>query len=1235
MHTSIKIHLLLAFACIGLFLTAILAHQAYTPQYNLGFAGRGIENHLHQKELVVAGLLDKNTVEFFKNLRKDDKNAFELIQELAHEGNISFVTYENNKPVFWSSNLIVPENSSKYQNGRSFLKEPNGYFEVFKKTEGSFSILFFIQVKQLFPYANQYLHNSFVKNLTADKNIEITSANAPNSYQIASIDHSYLFSITFSRQEDNLFSVMQIILWLGGFILLAILAQRLCIWIANKGHVAYSFLLLAGIIVLVRYVNLFLHWPNASANLTIFSPYIYGSNSVFPSLGDLVLNVICITWFSTYVYTYRYKILRPIIDKTKSLLVWILAICLFIFASVFFLKLFESLIINSTINFNITYIIDVDPFRIIGLLMVCLGFLCFYNFSETFLALSLSINIYQRHKLWLFLLGLLMATLVHSFYYGFTVYYLLWGTIVILLGYNNFYKQGKLSPQLIISITLIAATICAMKLFEFQDFKEKETRKLLLQQLESSDDPNAIAVFKNIEHKIITDSAVINFYTDTAHNASYLSNHLQKAYFDIDLSRYDFKVYAFNKHDQKMGAESTYDLNTFKSLVIYGAFKVSDFFYRVNDSFGVQYYFALLPIRLDGNNLGSLVIEFKSKPRESRSYFPDLLVASPRKSSNDLKDYSYAFYVDNKLVLQSGKYTYNLVNNKFNGVLKDYGFTMTSAGMFSAQYNHLFYKPTERKLLVVSKEAPTFLNRISALSFFFTVFLVFALIALAIRWLSAQHINFRFRNLKWNILLGSNRLLYKTRIQISMVTTVVIALVIVGLITFFSISNQYQSQKDEEMQRKIYQIADTFHDGLLEKGALEGSKESQLLFNSVADNYAVDLTLFDIHGKLVLTNQPKLLEYGLISRRMNALAYFVLNRFKQSKFVNEESIGDLEFKATYIPIGDANKNIVAYLQLPYFSNKADYSAWIGEFFNTMINVYAFVFVAIGLFAVFVANQITSPLTMIQHSLSNIQYGHKNEPIRWRRNDEIGSLIKEYNNMIAALEESANRLAQSERELAWREMAKQVAHEIKNPLTPLKLGLQLLEKSWKDQDPKFDHKFAKFSKSFIEQIESLSTIATEFSNFAKMPETHIEKVNLFELINKSVNVFKQLGEIEIIYEPSPSVFWINADRDQIMRCFNNLLKNAVESVPPDRKKVVKISYEISITEIHLFIEDNGIGIPEALQGRIFEPNFTTKSSGTGLGLAFVKNSIQNAGGQVKFRTFFNKGTIFHINLPRSM
>jgi nitrogen fixation/metabolism regulation signal transduction histidine kinase len=466
-----------------------------------------------------------------------------------------------------------------------------------------------------------------------------------------------------------------------------------------------------------------------------------------------------------------------------------------------------------------------------------------------------------------------------------------------------------------------------------------------------------------------------------------------------------------------------------------------------------------------------------------------------------------------------------------------------------------------------------------------------------------------------------------------MILAVVVTLVLVGFITFLSISNQYYTQQEKMIRDKITRIASAFENGLFTQYVEHLNEESQVHFNELANTYATDLTLFDTNGVPLLTTQPKIYENGLVAKRMNARAFIFLSKLQKTEFVNDEKIGELSYKAAYAPVTlTASNKTVAYIQLPYFSNEADYRERISSLLNVMINVYAIVFIAIGLFAIIIARQITAPLNFIQQSLSKTIYGKKNEHIKWSRDDEIGALVKEYNKMISALENSAQRLAQSERESAWREMAKQVAHEIKNPLTPLKLGLQLLDKSWKDKDPRFDQKFERFSKSFVEQIESLSSIASEFSAFAKMPDTRIEQINIFDMLNQAVTIFKQMDNVQITYLQPENSFIINADRDQLLRCFNNLLKNAIEATPQDRKCIIDINYLVTSKNILLTIKDNGNGIPEEMREKIFEPNFTTKSSGTGLGLAFIKNSIENANGKIWFETTMGTGTTFYLSLP---
>ena len=347
---------------------------------------------------------------------------------------------------------------------------------------------------------------------------------------------------------------------------------------------------------------------------------------------------------------------------------------------------------------------------------------------------------------------------------------------------------------------------------------------------------------------------------------------------------------------------------------------------------------------------------------------------------------------------------------------------------------------------MVSREENLLIVGVTSITFFFVVFLVFGSVVLLIKWLWMRLKIMYIKNnrIKWSFKLNLDLVLYKTRIQFSMIFAVVVTLILVGFITFFSISTQYQTQQERAIRDKITRIAAGFISNPYSKYLTNINEAGKEDFNDFANEYSADLTLFDVNGRELISTQPKIYEFGLQARRMNARAYVALSNQQKSEFVNDEIIGRLNYKAAYAPLRDPKSNeTIAYLQLPYFSNETDYKERIGSLLNIMINVYALVFIAIGLFAVVIARQITAPLSFIEYSLSKTIYGKRNEPIKWDRHDEIGALVKEYNKMISALENSAQRLAQSERESAWREMAKQVAHEIKNPLTPLKLGCNCL------------------------------------------------------------------------------------------------------------------------------------------------------------------------------------------------
>ncbi|MCK7528788.1 MAG: ATP-binding protein [Ignavibacteriales bacterium] len=234
-------------------------------------------------------------------------------------------------------------------------------------------------------------------------------------------------------------------------------------------------------------------------------------------------------------------------------------------------------------------------------------------------------------------------------------------------------------------------------------------------------------------------------------------------------------------------------------------------------------------------------------------------------------------------------------------------------------------------------------------------------------------------------------------------------------------------------------------------------------------------------------------------------------------------------------------------------------------------------------------------------------------------DEIGSLIKEYNRMVEELSENAKKLAKSERESAWREMAKQIAHEIKNPLTPMKLSVQYLQRAWKDKSPDFEVLLNKFTNSLIGQINNLSVIATEFSNFASMPQAKKDKVDVIAKLNDTIALFENQENIVFTgnYKDYKELY-IFADKEQLLIIFSNLIQNAIQAIPRDRKGEIKINIEKQPESVQFIIADNGSGIPVEMREKMFRPNFTTKTSGMGLGLSIVKNIINYSGGDIMVR-----------------
>lgn len=1233
MNTSVKVRLLLIVLCVSLFLTALTVKMSYNSDNLLKSAALTLQKNLNDHEAYVEDFL-KDPIKFkaLETIGYDEKEALQLIREFSRDKKIYFSTYKKNKLEFWSGIRIVPDSSSAYKTGASFVREKNGYYQVIKKAEGDFSVLFFIPIKAAYSLQNQYLSNRFSLLLLENDDIAFAKPQEKDAYKITSLHGKLLFSVQLKQEnQSGYLASTESVLWVLSISILFVLVYNICSYIANKGYSEWAILSAALFVLICILVNFSLHWLGSSHPDRFY--YLWQQRAhytSFFSIGDITLTILFITWFAVFVYSNRGGIVKTVISPAKSYIILLLMISLLLGLSVAFSILFNGLIIGSKMQFDIDNLLNLTWNNFLGAIMLCLAYLVFYLTAETCIVVSTKLNMPNQYKLFIFVMLIVLVCVWHIYHYHyFTWYYLLWSAVVLWRAYNVFYENGKIPAAAFIIILSIASLIATINLLHIQNIQERINSKLLVRKLVNAVDSNAEYIFPRIESSIGHDQNLVRYFSEPDSNAVYLKNHLRKKYFDDYLSKYNLTIYAYNTNKHNISGQQDYELNVFQNLILYSSLKVNKTkcFYRSTDVFGVRQYFALLPVQSGHEILGTLVVDLKSRSLETDDSFPPLLVDENIKQQNDFKNYSYAFYSDDKLLNQNGKYEYDLINKQFKGRLK----TITEIETSQPRYNHFVYKQSGRNMVVVSLEDKFFDDGLSVFVFFFVMLFVFTLLVTSVYWFWSRLKSLNFNHFLWSLRVAANNLLYKTRIQISMVASVVFTLLVIGFVTIIAFGNQYKKQQDDQNHDKIKHIALDYEEQIRD-GNIKNQEERELKFSAIAETYSVDLMLYDTCGVPLLYTQSKLYDYGLAERRMNAVAFVKMKRLQKSELLNDEEIGKFKFTSAYIPIYNSSNKVINFLQLPYFDSETKYNARISSFVNSMLNVYALVLVTIGLFAVFIAQKITNPLTLIQQGLSNTMYGRKTEPINWKRNDEIGSLIKEYNKMIASLELSANKLAKSEREIAWREMAKQVAHEIKNPLTPLKLGLQLLNKAWKDKDPKFDQKFQKFSYSFIEQIESLSRIATEFSDFAKLPDIKPEVVNIFDVIARVINVFNHTDNIHINFTPSKDIYLVRVDKDQLLRCFNNLLKNAIEAMPADRAGIITITYQTTIEHIAIDLKDNGNGIPENIRNNIFQPNFTTKSSGTGLGLAFIKSAIENTGGKIWFETETGVGTAFHLLFP---
>ena len=478
-------------------------------------------------------------------------------------------------------------------------------------------------------------------------------------------------------------------------------------------------------------------------------------------------------------------------------------------------------------------------------------------------------------------------------------------------------------------------------------------------------------------------------------------------------------------------------------------------------------------------------------------------------------------------------------------------------------------------------------------------------------------------NLKFNANLS-----LRARIFLAMTVIIVATFVLISLITIPQFKTQSEKYHSKRLERKEAQIQRSIAYFSQETSTQLNPKKLDSILSEkiyqVSDVQSVKFSIYSLDGNLINSTLPKN-EISFINKEL-------LNKIlsqKDSKIIEITQKDQVQYRSSFSLILDDNFNPLWILNLPYYDDDNLNSYELESFLIILGEVYFFLFILSIIISYFVSQYMTKAISEIALKMKQTRLDKRNSKIKINaRSKEVKSLVESYNNMVDMLDKNVKELSKSNKEQAWREMAKQVAHEIKNPLTPMKLSVQSFERDFRN-DKKNKDKVEDFSQTIIQQIDTMSSIASAFSNFAEMPTQQGEKLNIVKAVRLSLEIFK---EKHIVFKSNEDKIIINIDRPQIVRIMTNLIKNAVQACENTNSPSIKVSIKKMSKTVSISVRDNGNGIPLNIRKNIFEPNFTTKSGGMGLGLGMVKNLVNSYEGKIDFESKVNKGTTFKITFP---
>ncbi|MGM0945980.1 MAG: ATP-binding protein [Bacteroidota bacterium] len=1192
---------------------------------------------LQEEVLEVDREFDEDFIQVLMAIRPDEDITFEKISTPYHKHPFFILDGERSLK-FWSDFTVWldfdnVDLSREYQ----LLQDPYGTFLLknrkISRNGGNFYMVHAFRLIWPGTIENEYLNSGPNQRLFGNDQLAIKALDEDSEFTVTNAAGIPLFGIDFNfgyRPAGRLSNPAILIFFVSVFLLYFILSSDFVLNQWKKGRrwkaIGYGFL----IVFAFRMVMLVLAFPGTYFNFGLFDPSKYASSWLNPSLGDLLLNtlfgVFLIGMVIFQLASERTHKKMKILDQRQDL--FLFGALVFVLLTLCFGLIWNlpgDLISNSQWPLDITSIPTFGWFEGISFLIIFLWSAVYGLLSLTLISLLFELE--QRkvffYKSILFLglpvsLGLLFWDIWMAVAWTIHLFFLL--LVVRVQLYRNVFRLGLNTFLTFFFTSLIVAMIAGISTFqtEGEELNQSKTRFANQNLIES--DVMTEFFLSEIFTRIKSDLFIQNRLADPLLSKEPIETKIRRVYLDNYFDQFEVKIRIFSSNGQTLaGDPDSRSLGELRDQYIKSDYLTSLrdlYFIRGNEGNLGNQFVGFLPIARDTDPLGLIYLELKQLRVQPGSVYPKLLLDKKYNNQLDPSRFDYAVFKEGELVRNAGAFNY--LNSGLYERLEDK--KLQGSGIHEAGYHHLGIQNGD-ELIVISSPNQPFSYFFGNISLYFVIFVFLTFLTILINTIVKGYKNFEFN--------------YSTKLQLYLNFAFFFPIIIISIITIGLLANSYRADLDRQYIQKAALIRSNLSSFL---GNRPVSQINQDALNeeviSLANTVAADIHIYSNEGRLEATNRSNIFDKKILAPRINPRALSEMMEQNQLQFLAEEQIGRLKYKAVYLAIpSTSEQGVAAILSVPFFESEAELNSLISDVLSNIFNAFVIIFILFLIVSYFVSKNLTLPFKLLTQKIKSTNL-ENNEPMLWESKDEIGLLVNEYNNMLFKLEASKKVLASTEKESAWREMAKQVAHEIKNPLTPMKLTLQHLLRLQEAGRLDDLQKLRTSLETLIHQVDALSGIASSFSTFAKMPLPKNERLNFKSLVIRVLDLFKNDERVQLHFKDDSFVeeIPIMGDDKLFGRVISNLIINGVQAV--DEGQVAEVRIWLWMTEQAVFLEitDNGKGIPPELRDKIFIPNFSTKSTGSGLGLAIAKSGVETAGGKIWFETEMDKGTTFYLTFP---